>query len=116
MAVSANASVNNNNILISIKPMANDCSVKLKDGQNLGRVQSVQVNAGVGEISSAVLHTICNEAEVEILQRDTELRIIINDREAYQRGQNSLNNQEINNDYEVNSYCWFMFEKGAGKL
>ena len=68
------------NIIIRIKPKPEDCVVELKSGEKLGQVQRVEIFASVGELSSAVIHTICTTAEVELLEKNTKLIIKIEDK------------------------------------
>lgn len=65
-------------VIFDIKDRAGDCSIKLNSGESLGLVQAVTIKARVGELSTATIETICNQAEVEILQRNTEVVLIDN--------------------------------------
>lgn len=53
-------------------------AVELDDGTPLGMVQSVKIEASVGEpYSRATIEILATEAEVEILQRNTEVRVTV---------------------------------------
>lgn len=75
-------------VVFKLKERAGDCSVELDSGEKLGLVQSVEIKAQIGSFSTAKIETICNLAEVEVLQRDTELIVTIKDHDEYMRGYN----------------------------
>lgn len=54
-----------------------ESKVELPDGTPLGLVQNVTISAGVGKHSTMSIETLCDESEVEVLQRDTELNVKI---------------------------------------
>lgn len=55
-------------------PTNGDISLKLSGGQSLGMIQAFKVNASVDALPNLVIDTILTEAELEILQSQTELR------------------------------------------
>jgi hypothetical protein len=57
--------------------MPKDIDIKLSGGQSLGLVNSLQLNADVGSISTLTLNTYLKECEVEVLQNQTQLNINI---------------------------------------
>lgn len=73
-------------VVFNIKDRAGDCSVKLNSGESLGFVQAVAIEARVGGVSTAIIETICNKAEVEILQKNTELLVSVVERKDYADG------------------------------
>lgn len=54
-----------------------DVEIKLDDGTNLGLIQSFKIECKVGELNKLVLESILEKAEIDILQKHTELKIIL---------------------------------------
>lgn len=115
-------------VKVTIKPTANskfaspgDITIGLSGGENLGLVQSLELKAEVGTFPTLKLTSLVNESELEVLQKNTELNVVIQDWEAYSLGIKSVNEllnkdswgkEKIFNNYQENSYGSFLFEKG----
>jgi len=65
---------------ISIKidsSRSGDVHIKLNTGENLGLIQSIDINGSVGNFNKVTLTSILEKAEVDMLQQNTELIVIL---------------------------------------
>lgn len=96
-----------------LKDRAGDCHVKQTDGgPDIGLVQAVTVKAQVGHLTTALVETLCTEAEVEVLEKNTELHVTIVEQEAYQKGFDAAHGKDFTNPYGIGSYGDFLYQKG----
>lgn len=68
-----------NRKLINIKadgPHSNDVQIALDSGESLGLIQSMEVSGQVGGLTKLKLESILNQAEIQVLQKDTEVTVI----------------------------------------
>ncbi len=96
----------------TVKDRSGDCVVRLSDDTPLGHVQAVSIHASVGELSRAVVETICTEAEVEVLQLNTDVKIEIRDMDAYGRGYDFVAKNGPEYNYEPSSYAAYLYDRG----
>lgn len=58
-------------------PSIADTHVKLSGGQTLGLIQAIQIDLRVGHVPRVVLESILEKAEIEVLQSQTEVKVIL---------------------------------------
>ncbi len=56
---------------------SSDVNIKLNTGENLGLIQSLDLNCSIGNFNTVKLTSILEKAEVDILQKNTELKVIL---------------------------------------
>lgn len=54
-----------------------DVNIALDSGENLGLVQALEIKAAVGDFVTVKLESILEKAEVDILQKQTEVKVIL---------------------------------------
>jgi len=62
-------------------PRSSDISVLLDNGDSLGMVQSIHIDCIAGDSPFCTITTILSEANIELLQKNTDLRVISEENE-----------------------------------
>ena len=54
-----------------------DVTITLNSGENLGFIQSVNINGCVGGLNTVRLESILEKADIDILQKQTEIKVLV---------------------------------------